>query len=36
MHLIERIEFVHALCEVKVHNIVFESPQGRKDIRQRF
>ena len=25
MHLIERVEFVHAQCEVKVHNIVFES-----------
>ena len=25
MHLIERIEFVHAQCEVKVHNIVFDS-----------
>ena len=25
MHLIEGIEFVHAQCEVKVHNIMFES-----------
>ena len=25
MYLIERVEFVHAQCEVKVHNIVCES-----------
>ena len=25
MHLIEGIEFVHVQCEVKVHNIMFES-----------
>ena len=24
-HLLERIEFVHAQCEVKVYNIVIES-----------
>ena len=30
MYLIERVEFVHAQCEVKVHNIVFESRRAAR------
>ena len=36
MHLIERIEFVHAQCQVKSAQYRVRLPQSRKDMRQRF